>query len=179
MKINDISVYRKYFSNLSGLSPIDLALKKQQKLDNNAFSSANRSSGKLSKIYLSNSSSVVGFFKDIIYDHMKEHLFVVFLDSKFRIVDFKVFFGKSKSSIFFKKEKIINLALRYGSKKIIIAHNHPSELRKPSQNDIKLTHEFYFFALKYSLHLIDHIILTSDDYYSFSENNFLSPFSYL
>ena len=52
----------------------------------------------------------------------------------------------------------------------IIFHNHPSNVAKPSANDISLTNKFSEASQLLDLHLIDHIIVCDDEYYSFADN---------
>jgi DNA repair protein RadC len=55
----------------------------------------------------------------------------------------------------------------------VLAHNHPSGNLKPSQSDIDFTRKT-IQALKYiDSTVIDSLILTSDSYYSFSDNGIL------
>lgn len=52
---------------------------------------------------------------------------------------------------------------------VILCHNHPSGNKTPSDADILLTNKVKE-ALKFlDISLVDHIIMTSQDYYSFSD----------
>ncbi len=55
--------------------------------------------------------------------------------------------------------------------KIIIAHNHPSGLLAPSDNDIALTTKIRKAAEFFDISLIDHVIITKESYYSFNDNS--------
>lgn len=54
---------------------------------------------------------------------------------------------------------------------VIVAHNHPSGSLIPSPDDIRITTQLKEASKILGLRLLDHIIFTSKDYYSFSENN--------
>ena len=56
---------------------------------------------------------------------------------------------------------------------IVIAHNHPSGIKKPSSEDIKLTKKIKEALDIFNIRCIDHIILTVNDYYSFSDEGTL------
>lgn len=56
---------------------------------------------------------------------------------------------------------------------IILAHNHPSGRIKPSETDIKITEKICKAVELCDSKVIDHIILTKDSYYSFSDNGML------
>ena len=53
---------------------------------------------------------------------------------------------------------------------VILAHNHPSGTLKPSQADISITHKIKTALSFLDAEVLDHIILTKDDYYSFADN---------
>ena len=61
---------------------------------------------------------------------------------------------------------IMTMALLTGSTYIVIAHNHPSGSIKPSQQDLNITEQVRQAGLVHEIKLLDHIIVTSDSYYS-------------
>ena len=64
---------------------------------------------------------------------------------------------------------ILAAALHCGAVAIIIAHNHPSSNTTPSQTDKDLTNKITKASNLMDIKLLDHIILTKDDYYSFAD----------
>jgi DNA repair protein RadC len=56
---------------------------------------------------------------------------------------------------------------------IIMAHNHPSGNLAPSQADIDLTRKIKEGGRLLEIQLLDHIILTSEGYYSFADEGLL------
>lgn len=60
-------------------------------------------------------------------------------------------------------------ALKANACGIIISHNHPSGNLKPSQCDEQLTLKIKNAGLFLDIKLIDHIIVTSEGYYSFAD----------
>jgi DNA repair protein RadC len=69
---------------------------------------------------------------------------------------------------------IFAVALKCNATGIIIAHNHPSGTLKPSDNDITLTRSIKKCAELLNINLIDHIIVTKNGYFSFSNEGKLS-----
>ncbi len=69
---------------------------------------------------------------------------------------------------------IFSSALKANACGIIMAHNHPSGNLKPSQTDINLTKKIRQGAQLLDMSLLDHIILSSDGYYSFSDECMIS-----
>lgn len=73
--------------------------------------------------------------------------------------------------------KIIKLALDTRSLSIILGHNHPSGNRNPSDSDIALTRQVFKAAALFDIHLLDHIIILPDSYYSFMDEGILNTFT--
>jgi len=55
----------------------------------------------------------------------------------------------------------------------VIAHNHPSGNISPSEQDTKLTQHVKQGLKLLDIDIIDHIILTADNYYSFADNGLI------
>jgi DNA repair protein RadC len=65
---------------------------------------------------------------------------------------------------------VFSVALKCNASHIIIAHNHPSGNLKASAADKSLTNKIKTGAELLDIKLLDHIIITKDDYYSFADN---------
>jgi DNA repair protein RadC len=64
-------------------------------------------------------------------------------------------------------------ALKAKATGIIISHNHPSGNLTPSQADILLTRKLKEGGKLLEIQLLDHLILTSEGYYSFADEGIL------
>lgn len=56
---------------------------------------------------------------------------------------------------------------------IVLAHNHPSGNLKPSLADEQLTAKIKTAASYHDIRILDHIIITTDAYYSFADEGLL------
>ena len=56
---------------------------------------------------------------------------------------------------------------------IIVAHNHPSGILKPSNEDINITNRLKESAKILGIELLDHLIFTKEGFYSFQEEGIL------
>jgi len=65
---------------------------------------------------------------------------------------------------------IFSVALKCNASSIIIAHNHPSGSLTPSEADKRLTQKLKKASQYLDIVLLDHIIVTKEDFYSFSDN---------
>lgn len=58
---------------------------------------------------------------------------------------------------------------------IILCHNHPSGSKWPSQTDIKMTRRICIYGNLFELPVQDHLILTTDECYSFAAHGLIKP----
>ncbi|WP_317126436.1 JAB domain-containing protein [Pedobacter psychroterrae] len=56
---------------------------------------------------------------------------------------------------------------------IVLAHNHPSGEVQPSQQDIELTKRLVDGGKILDIAVLDHLIISSDGYYSFSDSGLI------
>ena len=64
-------------------------------------------------------------------------------------------------------------ALKANATAIVICHNHPSGNLTPSKADEDLTQKIKHGGSFLDIRLLDHIIITSDDYYSFADEGLI------
>lgn len=68
---------------------------------------------------------------------------------------------------------IFSQALMFGASGIVLAHNHPSGEPTPSSRDIAVTRQIHQGCALLGLRLYDHIIIASDQHFSFRAEGLL------
>lgn len=68
---------------------------------------------------------------------------------------------------------ILATAIKSLATAIVLAHNHPSCNLKPSEPDIQITRKIKAAAMYHDIDVLDHIIVSTDGYYSFSDEGVL------
>jgi len=68
---------------------------------------------------------------------------------------------------------ILQYAIKANSSGIILCHNHPSGNINPSESDTKITQKIGESGNLMDIQLLDHLIITADEYYSFADNGFI------
>lgn len=68
---------------------------------------------------------------------------------------------------------ILAPALKVAACSLILAHNHPSGSLKPSRADEELTAKIKEAAKYFDIKVLDHIILSSEGYFSFADEGLL------
>ena len=69
--------------------------------------------------------------------------------------------------------KIVEIALKYHATSIVLLHNHPGGSFLPSQQDIDSTRKIISVLEPINIEVLDHIIISGNEYYSFVENGIL------
>ena len=72
--------------------------------------------------------------------------------------------------------KIATEALALGATAVVLAHNHPSGIATPSQEDIFITHYIRDALQPLGITLYDHVIMTDDDMVSLKDSRHLNSF---
>ena len=68
---------------------------------------------------------------------------------------------------------IFAAGIKAGACGFIVAHNHPSGNLKPSQADIELTKKLREGGRYLEIQLLDHLIVTTEGYYSFADEGLI------
>ncbi len=90
----------------------------------------------------------------------KEHLRGLYLDSHFRLVhDEVISIGTVGGSVVHPRE-VFRPALAAGATAVILAHNHPSGIAKPSEADVAVTRQVVEAGRILGIHVLDHVIIT-------------------
>ncbi|CAM4093586.1 RadC family protein [Zobellia nedashkovskayae] len=68
---------------------------------------------------------------------------------------------------------VMRQALEQGAVGLILSHNHPSGTLRPSEEDRKVTQKLKRAAAALDIKVLDHLIITQNDYYSFADEGIL------
>ncbi len=91
-------------------------------------------------------------------------------DAKGKMIYFNIISKGSLNSSDMPIRKIVDLSLRHNAKTAFIAHNHPSGTALPSHSDLLTTQAVRETLLSVGVDLIDHFIITDDDYVSLRDS---------
>lgn len=64
---------------------------------------------------------------------------------------------------------ILKIALQCNATSMILCHNHPSGNTRPSQDDDRLTHSLLEAGRVMNIRLLDHVIVSDGNYYSYGD----------
>lgn len=103
-------------------------------------------------------------------DSEREHFIVLFLDTRNKLKGYQVVSVGTQNTSQVHPREVYRLALVMGAVKIIVAHNHPTNDLSPSIQDIQSTNRLIEAGKTLGVPLMDHLIVSDDDYHSMREN---------
>ena len=126
---------------------------------------------KTTKIKLNSSMAIYDYFFNIIGDKKQEYFYCVYLDTKGNYLGKKcLFIGTINNSVIHPRE-IFKEAYLLSANGIICVHNHPSGDSTPSREDVMVTRKLSELGVIHGIKIIDHVIIGSNNYYSFCDDN--------
>jgi len=123
-------------------------------------------------ISIRNPVEAVEFLKDKLNER-KETLIALYLDLSNRVLDYEIVALGNGNTVIAKPKDILFKAVKLSANGIIIAHNHPQGEAKPSNEDINFTERLIKACKILGFELLDHIILSDDEYFSFREEGII------
>lgn len=102
--------------------------------------------------------------------HVKEAFVVMYLSQSNDIICIDTDTIGSISSTSVEITSILRKAIAIGCRSIIVAHNHPSGNKNPSEADRQMTKKLKNACALLDISVLDHVIITDDSYYSFADN---------
>lgn len=99
-----------------------------------------------------------------------ETVFLLCLDAKCKVLCCKQIGEGSVNSAGVSVRRIVETALAANATSVMLAHNHPSGLAIPSDEDILATQRIAFGLQAVEIHLLDHIIVADGDYVSIAQS---------
>ena len=108
-----------------------------------------------------------GIRKELLY---KEHFYTIYLNRRNSIICYVPISQGGITTTVVEIQHILAGAILSNAHSIILFHNHPSGEKSPSESDIKLTRQIKQACNFHNINLLEHLIITDDDYYSFADN---------
>ena len=99
-----------------------------------------------------------------------EECWVLFLSSSNRVVERMCISKGGVQATIVDHRLIVKRALELLATQLIIAHNHPSGSAVPSQADMELTKRIKEAAALFDIRLLDHLIISGSESYSFARH---------
>ncbi|MCJ8154300.1 DNA repair protein RadC [Chryseobacterium sp. SSA4.19] len=122
---------------------------------------------------ISGSNDAYLIFKNQMSDLRTEEFWAIFLNQRNKIIHTAKLTEGGISQSIVDVRVLFKTALDHFSTGIIVAHNHPSGNLKPSREDIDITQKIKEAGRILGIQLLDHLIITQNAYFSFSDDGIL------
>jgi len=103
----------------------------------------------------------------------QEHMVVLSLDASMKVTAIFELAVGSTSAAPVELKHAMKIPLLTGATSMVLVHNHPSGNKMPSKEDKELTERLKVGLICVGVQLVDHVIVSHGDYYSFSERGLL------
>ncbi|MDA1169283.1 MAG: DNA repair protein RadC [bacterium] len=124
------------------------------------------------KTLLDSPKVVFEYLREKIGREKKENFVVLCLDTRNNLIVSDVSIGTLNASLVHPRE-VFNQAILQHASHVIIAHNHPSGDPAPSDEDIHTTRRLVEAGKILGISVVDHIIVTSNNYFSLKDRKLI------
>ena len=100
----------------------------------------------------------------------RETFIVLYLNRANQVLGYSVISQGGTSNTTVDIKMVIQTALLANASCIMLAHNHPSGNIQPSSDDNRITKRIMEAAKLFDITVLDHLIITNENYYSFTDN---------
>ena len=127
----------------------------------------------LVKPKITSSKAVFEIMQPIIGDLLHGEFWVLYLSNANKVIYKNKLSSGGLTGTLVDVRILFKKALELSAVAIILSHNHPSGTLKPSQADISLTKKIQSAGKTLDIKVLDHLIITEKDYFSFADDNLL------
>ena len=117
-----------------------------------------------------NGADVLKYMSPIVQDLTHEESWVMLLNNNSRLIHTAHLSKGGLAETTVDVRMLLKEALLHDATSFILVHNHPSGNLRPSRFDEELTQRVKKGGMAVNIRMIDHVIVTEGDYYSFAEN---------
>lgn len=124
-------------------------------------------------VKLQSSRDTAEFFRQLFKDDLEiyESFFMATVSSAMEIVGYVKLSQGGKTSTILDGKLVAKFAVDTMARGVVLCHNHPSGSSKPSNADRIMTRRVKEILSLFEIDVLDHIVLTASDFYSFADNS--------
>lgn len=100
---------------------------------------------------------------------IRESFYAIYFNTKLDVVGYRKIADGGIDAVMVDVRLIMSSALLCNVTRIAVAHNHPSRTMRPSAADRSLTNKIIEAGKVLDIQLLDHLVLTMNNYYSFRD----------
>jgi len=124
-------------------------------------------------IQIKASKDVADIFQPILADLSHEEFWILYLNRSNKVISRMKLSQGGVSGTVTDVRIVMKKAVELLASGIILCHNHPSGNLNPSEADSKITQKIKEAGSFMDIQLLDHLIISDKDYYSFADNGLI------
>lgn len=126
--------------------------------------------------YIRSAADVFSLLQPVLlatpYPHRnREHVWTISLDAAGKVLHIELVTMGSVNRAIIEPMELFSTPLQKRAVKLIVVHNHPGGLLRPSAADRVMAGELNRLGRELKVPVIDHVIITEEGYYSFAEED--------
>ena len=110
--------------------------------------------------------AVAKVVRKVLPDNSREHFVAIYLNGAHEVIAYSIVATGLANSCPIHPREIFQPAILSGAVALIVSHNHPSGNTTPSMEDRRVTERLKEAADLVGIRLLDHVIVTDDNFYS-------------
>jgi DNA repair protein RadC len=122
---------------------------------------------------ITSSKAVFELMQPLIGELQHEEFWILYLNNSNKILEKNQQSKGGLTGTLVDVRLVLKKALELNATAIILCHNHPSGKLKPSNADKLLTNKLKKASETMDIKVLDHVIITENDYFSFADENLL------
>jgi DNA repair protein RadC len=122
---------------------------------------------------IKSSKDVADLINPILSDLAYEEFWILFLNRSNKVINMMKLSQGGVSGTVTDVRMVMKKAIEFLASGIIVCHNHPSGNLNPSESDTKITQKIKEAGNLMDIQLLDHLIISDKDYYSFADNGLI------
>ncbi len=122
---------------------------------------------------IGSSREVFEMLQPLIGELPHEEFWILYLNNANKVIHSSLLSKGGITGTLVDVRLVMKQALALGAVAIILAHNHPSGTLLPSEADKRITSRLKAAGDTLDVKILDHVIITERDYYSFADHNAL------
>lgn len=120
---------------------------------------------------MTSAADIAHYFSNRIANLSHEECHIMLLDTNLKFMGSRLISKGGLSSASVDVREVLREVILARATAIVLCHNHPSGSLSPSRSDDDLTTRVGNAASALGIRMLDHIIVSTDGYYSYQENN--------
>ncbi|MDY3015373.1 MAG: JAB domain-containing protein [Evtepia sp.] len=123
-------------------------------------------------VIISSSHDLQELFAPYFFAARNEMTFLACFDAKFKLLGVRKISEGGPNATDINVRQVVSAALSFNASTVVLAHNHPSGLATPSDEDLSTTRYLRQILSQISIILYDHIIMADEDMVSMRDSGY-------